>query len=73
MPFKFFEFLERFMTVAFLITLTQLEKTGSTGRVLFRSKILKINSTFETRSFSRFFAQFPRSYLEKANYVTFSR
>ena len=33
MPFKLFEFLERFMNGAFLITLTQLEKTGSTGEV----------------------------------------
>ena len=30
-PFKLFEFLERFMIGAFLITLSQLEETGSTG------------------------------------------
>ena len=30
MPFKLFEFLERYMIGAFMITLTQLEKTGST-------------------------------------------
>ena len=33
MPFQLFEFLEQFMIGAFLITLTQLEKTGSTGKV----------------------------------------
>ena len=31
MPFKFFEFLEQFMIGVFLITLTQIEKTGSMG------------------------------------------
>ena len=31
MPFKLFEFLEGRMICAFLITLIQLEKTGSTG------------------------------------------
>ena len=38
MPFKHFEFLERFMMGAFFITLIQLEKTGSTGELLFRRK-----------------------------------
>ena len=33
MLFKLFEFQERFTIGAFLITLTQLEKTGSTGKV----------------------------------------
>ena len=33
MPFQLFESLERFMIGADLITLTQLEKTGSTGEV----------------------------------------
>ena len=33
MPLKLFEFLKRFMIGAFLITLTQLDKTGSTGKV----------------------------------------
>ena len=33
MTFKLFKSLERFMIGAFLITLTQLEKTGSTGKV----------------------------------------
>ena len=33
MPFKLFEFLEQFMIGAFLITLTQLEKPGSSGKV----------------------------------------
>ena len=31
-----------------------------------------MNSTFETRNRSRFFAPFPRLYLEEAIYVTFS-
>ena len=35
MPFKLFEFLERFMIGAFFIILSQLEKTRSTGKVLF--------------------------------------
>ena len=33
MPFKLFEFLERFMIGALLITRTNLEKTGSIGKV----------------------------------------
>ena len=33
MPFKLFDFLEQFIVGAFLITITQLEKTGSTGEV----------------------------------------
>ena len=33
MPFKLFELLARFLIGAFLITLTRLEKTGSTGKV----------------------------------------
>ena len=33
MPFKRFEFLEQFMIGAFLTTWTQLEKTGSIGKV----------------------------------------
>ena len=33
MPFKLFEFLEQFVFSAFLITLTQFEKTGSKGKV----------------------------------------
>ena len=39
MPFKLSEFLERFMTDAFVVTLTQLEKTGSTGKVLIPMEI----------------------------------
>ena len=34
MPFKLFDFLERFMIGAFLITLTQIDKTGSTIKVI---------------------------------------
>ena len=33
MPFKLFEILEQFMMGAFVITLTQLERTGSTAKV----------------------------------------
>ena len=33
MPYKLFEFLERYMTGAFVITITQPEKTGSKGKV----------------------------------------
>ena len=32
MPFKLFEFQEKFMIEAFLTTLNQIEKTGSTGK-----------------------------------------
>ena len=39
MPFKLFEFLERFITGAFLITLTQLEKTGSTAKAFTQLEI----------------------------------
>ena len=39
MPFKLFEFLERFITGAFLITLTQLETTGSTAKVFTQLEI----------------------------------
>ena len=45
------------MIGAFLITLTQLEKTGPTGRVFIPLEILKLNSTFETRNRSRFFSR----------------
>ena len=33
MPFKHFQYLQRIMIGAFLITWTQLEKTGSIGKV----------------------------------------
>ena len=42
MPFKLLEFLERFMNGAFLITLTQLEKSGSTAKVFIPLEILKL-------------------------------
>ena len=45
MPFKLFEFLERFTTGAFLITLIQLEKNGSTGKV-YSAENLKIKFHF---------------------------
>ena len=60
MPFKLFECLEQFMTRAFLITLTQLEKTGSTGKVFIPLEIIKLNSTFQTRNSLRIFAPFLR-------------
>ena len=47
MPFKLFEFLEQILIGAFLITLIQLEKTGSTGKVFIPLEILKINSKLE--------------------------
>ena len=73
MPFKLFEILEQFMIGAFLITWIQLEKTGSIGKVFITLKINKLNSTFETENPSRFFAPFPRLYLESAIYVNYSR
>ena len=39
MPFKLFKILERFIIGAFLITLTQREKTGSTGKVFIQLEI----------------------------------
>ena len=41
-----FKFLEQFMTGAFLITLTQLEKTGSTGKSFYSAKNPKIKFHF---------------------------
>ena len=72
MRFKLFDRLEQFMTGAFWIKWTQIEKTGSIGNVFIPLEIYKLNSTFETRNRSRFFAPIPRSYLESAIYVTFS-
>ena len=73
MPFKLFEFLEQIMIGAFLITLTQLKKTGSIGKVFIPLEIQKINFTFENTTRSRFFASFPRSYLVSATYIILSR
>ena len=42
----------------FLMTLIQLEKTGSTGKVFVPLEILKLNSTFKTRNRSRFLRYF---------------
>ena len=55
MPFKLFEFQEQSIMDAFLKTLTQHEKIGSTGKVFIQLEILKLNSTFEhgNRSFFR--------------------
>ena len=44
MPSKLFELLEEFMIGAFLITLTQLKKTGSIGKVFIPLEIKKLNS-----------------------------
>ena len=38
----------------FLITITQIEKTGSTGIIFIPLEIENLNSTFETRNRSRF-------------------
>ena len=73
MSFTLFEFLEQFMIGAFLIAWTQLEKTGSIGKVFIPLEIYKLNSIFEAGKRSRFFGPFPRSYLESAIYFTFSR
>ena len=54
MPFNLFQFLEIIIIGAFLITLTQLEQPGSTGKVFIPLEIYKLNSTFETRNFSHF-------------------
>ena len=73
MPFKLFEIIERFMIGAFLITLNQLQKTESTSKVFIPLEIQKLNSTFKTGNHSRVFVPFPRSHLESATYITFSR
>ena len=60
MPFKLLKFLEHFMIDTFLIKLTQLEKTGSIGKVfsswvnvIKKESIIKCSiSTFETRNCS---------------------
>ena len=67
--FKLFEFLEQFMIYTFVITLIQLEKSGSTGKVFFYAWNLKIKNTFETKNRSRFFSRFPRSYVSSAIYA----
>ena len=41
MPFKLFEFQERFMIGAILISFTQLEKSGSTGKNYIPQEIYK--------------------------------
>ena len=47
MPFQLFELLERFMIGAFLIRLTQLQKTGSIGKLFIQLEIIKkIDSSF---------------------------
>ena len=62
------------MIGANLITLTQLEKTGSTGRVLIPLEISKSNSTFETRSRSRFSTfVFGEGYLRHFQQMNFFR
>ena len=58
MPFKLFEFLEQFRIRAFLITLTQIEKTESISKFFTPLEISKLNSTFESRNRSRFLRHF---------------
>ena len=58
MPFKLFQFLEQLMIGAFLITLTQLEKTGSIGKVFIPLEIYILNSIFEIRNRSNFLRHF---------------
>ena len=68
------DFLDYFIIDTFLMKVTQFEKTGSIGKVLIQLRNLKIKiHTFETRSCSRFFASFPRSYLESTIYPTFGK
>ena len=42
MPFKLFEFPEQFMICGFLITLTQLDKTGSIDKVFIPLEIIHV-------------------------------
>ena len=58
MPFKLFEFLKQFMIGAFLITISQLEKPGSTGKILIPQEFSNFNTTFETRNRLRFLRHF---------------
>ena len=60
MPFNPFYFLEQFIIGIFLITLFQLEKTGSIGKALIPLEILKLKIA------SVSFAPFPPLYLESA-------
>ena len=53
-----FECLEQFMISAFLIKLTQLEKTRSTGKVFIPLEIIKLNSTFQTKIVHEFLRHF---------------
>ena len=57
MPFKLFEFPERFTTGAFLITLIHLEKNGSTGKV-YSAENLKIKFHFRNKNCSFFLRHF---------------
>ena len=47
MPFKLFEFLEQFMIGTFLLTLTKLEKTRSSGKIFIPLEILKFIFHFQ--------------------------
>ena len=73
MPFELFEFLKRVMIGVFLISLTLLQKTRSTGKAFIPLEILKLIFTFETRDRPRIFAPFARLCLESAIYVAFRR
>ena len=54
MALKLFEFVKKFMMDTFLLKLTQIEKTGSVGKIFISLGNLIINSIFEIRSRSRY-------------------
>ena len=69
MPFKLIEFVEQFRIGTFLITLNQLEKTGSIGKGFIPLEIKKLNSTFDTRNRSRFLAPFFHDRIWRSAYI----
>ena len=58
MPFKLFEFLDRFMIVAFLTTLTETEKTGSIRKTFISLGNLIFNFIFRNKKSITFFVTF---------------
>ena len=73
MALTIFEFQDKFINDTFLIKATQFEKTGSVYKVLIPPRNLKNKFYFRNQNSLTFFAPIPRSYFEKAIYVTFSR
>ena len=73
MALTIFEFQDKFINYFFLIKATQFEKTGSVYKVLIPPRNLKNKFYFRNQNSLTFFAPIPRSYFEKAIYVTFSR